>query len=48
MNNDLTGYVKAAGVLFVEWQEYFQVGSKEVGWVGIILAFFGPTAGMAN
>ncbi|PIK61003.1 putative monocarboxylate transporter 13 [Apostichopus japonicus] len=46
MNNDLTGYVKAAGVLFVEWQEYFQVGSKEVGWVGIILAFFGPTAGL--
>lgn len=42
----LLGYVKAAGVLFVEWQEYFHVGSKEVGWVGIILAFCGPLSGL--
>lgn len=40
-----TGYVKGIGVLLVEWQLYFDIGAKEVAWIGMTIGCIYKTAG---
>ncbi|KAJ8030758.1 Monocarboxylate transporter 12 [Holothuria leucospilota] len=42
----VTGYVKGIGVFLVEWQLYFNVGAKDVAWIGMTTGCIYKTAGV--
>lgn len=41
----LAGYLKGIGVLLVEWQLYYDVGAKDVSWIGVAISLLTATSG---